>query len=250
MANVLDTIVATTELDAVNQMLAAIGTAKLDVGTDLSTVTNADVVTAVDILKRTCRELCSEPWRFNTEFNYPIAPANAAFVWSEFDATSKTLAVFTPPTDLAFFLPSIRPDQTGLQKLDTTIRTSRQYMVASAKVPVFYDRIHNRDGFENRTYLYLDTVWFRPFSDMPESARKYIVTAAARAFAQSVVGSQELSVFTQDDLARAYRTFKRSEGEEDDYNIFDNSDVSGFLGERPNVQPNSIFTLRQALGLL
>lgn len=248
MANVLTTIVATTELDAVNQMLAAIGERKLPAATDLSASTNAYVTTAVDILKRACRELCSEPWKFNTEFNYPITPTETAFSWDEYDGTTKTLSVFLPPSDLARFLPSVRSDQSGFNKLDTTIRLSRQYGDPTF-VQVFYDRIYNRDGFEDRDYLFLDTVWFRPFTDMPEVARKYIVTAASRTFAESVVGSKELSIFTEDDETRAFRALKRAEGEDDDYSIFDTTDVSGALGNRVNFMPNSIYTLRQALGL-
>ena len=59
-------ITPTTELQAINTMLSAIGEAPVN---SISGVTNVDVSVAINILDETSLSVQSEGWNFNTEYN-------------------------------------------------------------------------------------------------------------------------------------------------------------------------------------
>ena len=59
-----------SELPAVNQILQTVGQAPV---TTLDQ-TNPDVAIAYDTLQQVSREVQSEGWTFNKEFNYPFLP--------------------------------------------------------------------------------------------------------------------------------------------------------------------------------
>lgn len=219
-----------TELEAVNAMLSAIGEAPLPAGTDLSVATQADVLMALNLLRNTTRDVQSMGWRFNTEHGYQLAPA-ATYSWVDTASVTTLLNIFTPPANLIRFTVTKTADQ-QLPDVDTVLRPSRKYTPGTL---VFYDRILNRDGFPQteRPYLYIEPVWAFDFEKMPEEARRYCAISAARQFAQQAKGSQMLSSFTERDEMLALRNLKREFGEEDDYNMLQNTDVSKHLGLRP-----------------
>lgn len=216
-------------LDAVNEMLSAIGESPIS---DLASATQADVALAVNLLKGTTRSLCAEKWKFNTEFGLEISPEASTLSWTGNDGTTDTLNVFLPPTGLASF--TLTPNK-GMENLDVVIRKSKVYQVESANVLVFYDRALNRDGFVSTDYpyLYINPVWFLEFDDMPDSAKRYATIRAARQLAQRAVGSPDLSQFTDRDEALAYRALRQDQKLEDRYTIFDSADTLSALGGRP-----------------
>jgi hypothetical protein len=186
------TIAATTELEAVNVMLAAIGEAPVS---DLEATTQADVRMALDALRSTMREVLSQRWRFNTEFGFTLMPAGIV----EYGTTPYN--VFTVPADLASFELSRVPEQ---RDFDIIVRPSRLYAPGTR---VFYDRLNGRDGLALSS-LKIDPVWFLGFTDCPEAARRYIVVRAARRFQQSTVGSTDLDGFTSEDEAKALEALR------------------------------------------
>lgn len=226
----LSTIAATTEVDAVNAMLSTIGEAPFANQTELDASTSTDVTTAVNALRDTIRALCSQPWKFNTETGYKLTAAGT-IVWT---ADSVSINVFTPPTNLLAFTPTIRADQQGSKYTDAIVRLSRQYN-SPTFVPVFADRATGRDGFPvaDRTFLYIDPLWHVPFAYLPETAKAFVIAHAGRVWQQGVVGSDVLRQFTADDERLALRNLKRDQGQPDDYNMFSNADVSKHLGLRP-----------------
>ena len=61
---------ATTKLDAVNQMLSSIGEAPaVSLDTD-----NPEIAVAESTLDEVSRTIQSEGWNFNTEYEYPFTP--------------------------------------------------------------------------------------------------------------------------------------------------------------------------------
>lgn len=232
MTAIFSGIVPTTELEAVNAMLSAIGEAPI---TTLSPLPTApDVVMAINLLRNQCREVCTMGWRFNMEWGYEIPPAVTNTVTSR-DGTSINAATFIPPAQLARFRVSACQGQIGSQTLDLVVRKPRTLDPAAYPL-VFYDRTNNRDGIDSSIwpYLYIDPVWFMDFDSMPDTARRYIVVRAGRQFAQQTVGSAELAGFAKEDEVFALRTLKRYEGQEDDQcNMFDHMmDTAAFLGNR------------------
>lgn len=226
-------LVLMTELDAVNAMLSAIGEAPI---ADVDTATQADVIIAINELRNATREVQAMGWRFNTEYGFQLPPA-ATLSWPDADGVTTLLNIFVPPDAPAMLDFSVTqiPEQQGDGYVDTAIRPSRVYTVSAAKVLVFYDRALNRDGFDASKYpfLYINPVWCFDYEQMPEVARRFTAILAGRRFQQRVVGSGELDGFTTHDESIALRNLKRKEGQEDDYNIFDNYSVSRVLGNRP-----------------
>lgn len=233
MAQQIINIVPTTELEAVNAMLAAIGEAPLPAGTDLATATQADVGNALNILRNSTREVQSMGWKFNTEFGFEVAPATT-FPWIDTAGKTTTLNIFKPAANMLSFKVTPTAEQTGWRMVDAVLRPSRKYLEATKPVIVFYDRSLNRDGFAQTDYpfLYIDPVWAFDFEQMPEEARRFCTIRAARQFVQSGVGSETLAGFTAQDEALALRNLKREHGENDNYNILRNMDTLKHLGGR------------------
>lgn len=231
----LTNIAPTTELDAVNTMLAAIGEAPID---SLDDVTATDVVMAVNMLRAAAREVLSLGWRFNMEWGFEIAPSATVPIHFR-DGSSDMLNVFVPPDGLVRFRVTACIGQIDSRAVDVTIRKPRRLDPATYPT-VFYDRANNYDGLlaSQHPFLYIDPVWFVDYEDMPEEARRYIAVRAARQFAAQVMGSAELSNFSEKDETYALRTLKRYEGQEDDtLNVFDNMrDTGAFLGGRAYYQ--------------
>jgi hypothetical protein len=223
---------AMTELQAVNTMLGSIGEAPLADGTDLSVQTQDDIVMALAVLRKKARDTMLTRWKFNTEFGYEIT-RTATYSWVDTAGVTTSLGIFKPPANLASFRVSQIAAQIGSKAIDAALRRSRKY-VETVPVIVFYDRAKNRDGFPtaDRTYLYIDPVWYITFEDLPDSARAYISLAAARTFQNSVVGSSSLNRFTQEEEDAARLILENDQGLEDDYNLFNNYQQFEFLGGR------------------
>jgi hypothetical protein len=220
---------ATTELEAVNAMLATIGESPI---ADVDTATQADATIAINTLRDVVREVQSMGWKFNTEFGYQVAPEAATYDWVDLDGVTTTLNVFKRPAGLIAFEITKIAAQQGSSYVDTTLKKSRKYQETGAYVEVFYDRRNNRDGFpaSNYPYLYINPTWLMDFTDMPETARRYCAIRAARRFQASVVGSETLAGLSERDEGIAYRNLKRVEGQKDNFNVFNNSGTAAILG--------------------
>jgi hypothetical protein len=250
MPPLITNLSATTELEAVNAMLAAVGEQPLPSGTDLSTSTQADVAMALNILRNVTREVQSMGWKFNTEFGFEIVPTGTSPVaWTDTAGIVTQLNIFKPPAGMIAFSVTPIPAQQGSRSVDTEIRPSRKYVEAAKPVLVFYDRQHARDGFValDHAFLYINPVWLLDFEQMPESARKYVTARAAREFVQGSVGSATLSAFAQNSESLALRTLKREQGEEDSYNWLGNVDAQLARGGRGR-GPTGMFDQRTNRG--
>lgn len=229
-------IVPTTELEAVNSLLAAIGEAPVAQG-EVDTPTSVTTTMALNELKNAAREVLLMGWKFNTEFGYPLE-ASATYAWTGLDGSTATLNVYKRPTTpkylLRFHVSKIAAQQ-GSSLVDVILTKSRAYQEASAYVEVFYDRILNRDGLDSSlyTYLYIDPIWSMDFTDMPDEARRYITVLAGRRFIAHTVGSTTLLGFEEKDEFLALRALERQYGIEDDYNMMRQDDVLSFMGQRP-----------------
>ena len=67
------------------------------------------------------------------------------------------------------------------------------------------------------------------FSDVPEVARRYITTKASRIFQERVVGSDTLSAMNRNDEQTALFALREMEGDNGDYNIFDDNSTMRVL---------------------
>lgn len=217
-----DPSVPTTELDAVNSMLAAIGEQKLPSGTDLTTTGRADIDLAVDTLAKATRETLSAGWKFNFLYGYRLTPA----------------AILVGPTLYnTFTVPSnaISWTQTKCaENRDADLIERPSERIADLDEMFIYNRTFNTDLFDTTQfpYLYIDMVEARDFEKMPESARRFTAVRAARQFAAQTVGSPELVGFTQNDEMQAFRVLKREHGVTERLNFLDTFEGYNWAGGR------------------
>ena len=157
---------ATTKLDAVNQMLSSIGEAPaVSLTTD-----NPEIAIAESTLDEISRSIQAEGWNFNTEYEYPFTPDGNGQI--------------TIPTNI-------------LSITDNKIKSLGQYLT-TVREGKLYDKIAHSYTFT--TTVYCDVVWVYDFDDLPQPFKEYITTRASRVFASRVVGSEEqVKLIAQDE---------------------------------------------------
>jgi hypothetical protein len=152
------------------------------------------VVTALNVLDEVSREVQSEGWHFNTEFEYPLVRNSS----NQFSLPTNTL------------------------KIDTPIDKYTDIDVVQRGTSL-YDRKNHTDVFNEDLEV---TITFElTFEDLPQQFRTYINIKAARKFANRFLGSPEIESFTLRDEINAKATAVDSDSENADRTIFDNYDV-------------------------
>ena len=188
----------TTKLEAVNSMLSTIGEAPVN---SLSSGL-VDAETAETILNEVSRDVQSTGWNFNSEPDYTIAA----------------------DSDGNVVLPSeiVRAD---LANSETKFRSSKnEYVQRGNKM---YDKV--KHTFNIAKSLKLDVVVLLDFETLPEVARRYIAVKASRLFQERVVGSDTLSAMNRQDEQIALFALREMEGDNGDYNIFDDYSTASVL---------------------
>lgn len=213
----LDTYTPTTELEAVNAILAAANEAPVD-SLDAA-AGRGDVALALSTLAEVQRETLSYHWRFNSDINYRLTGVaeGDGYVFPE------------PPGMLAFTLTR----SSAQYGWDIVSRPSRTYQVGGASVRILTDRV---GGFDTLSVseLFINPVWAVPFSLMPEHARRYIVRSAVRRRVQQG-GYPNLQACAADE-AGAWRELQRHEGNAEKGNLFrDNPAMARMRGRTRNV---------------
>jgi len=181
--------VAQTKLDAVNLMLASIGQSPVNT---LSGSLPKDVNKAVVALDSALREVLTQGWSFNTDTEYSMSV----------DGTDRiavpAAALQIDPTYGQDFVP--------------------RYDSNSPAGMFLYDR--DKNAFDEHTQaVKVDIVWAFEFEQIPQHARQYIATKAARKYQSGIMASAILHQFTRDDESEAYATFRRVEKRQKRYNI-------------------------------
>lgn len=175
-------VVPTTELEAVNECLANIGQSPVS---SLSGDLGVDTQIALAYVRSVSRELQSQGWYFNTEYNYPLNPNGDG----DIIPPSNTLSIDTDADD---------------RDRDLIQRGTRMY-----------DR-------ENRTYTFTGPIRFRivlglPFEELPEAARRFIALRAARIFKNRVEGITDNEDQTDEAFALAH--LKADDARNADHNM-------------------------------
>lgn len=188
----------TTKLEAVNSMLSTIGEAPVN----SLTSGLVDAETAETILNEVSRSVQAHGWNFNSEPDYTVAADTSGNV--------------VLPTEI------LRAD---LANSVTKYRSTKQeYVQRGSKM---YDKI--KHSFNIGKSLKLDVVVLLDFEVCPEVARRYVTVKAARIFQERVVGSDSLSAMNRNDEQEALFALREMEGDNGDYNIFDDVSTSGVL---------------------
>ncbi len=182
----------TTELQAVNTILSAIGELPTT-GTVLSHGTSADVVMAKQILDEVNREVQAEGWHFNTDSKVTFTP----------DGGTKHIVL----TDGNIV-------RITVEGRDLTIR----YVSSERRL---YDKEENTYEFEAPLTEEAVVVYLFEFFGIPEAAKRYITIRSARIFQDRMVGSVSHHQFTERDEFKALLNLKEYEGSTASPTIFD-----------------------------
>ena len=178
-------VAATTELEAINIMLAAIGEAPINSLTDTLPV---DARTAQNTLTEVNKEVQSEGWSFNTEIDVTLTRDGSNQINLPTNVLRVDATIHQHPT--------IDPIQRGLK---------------------LYDRQNNKYEFDDD--LICTVVYFRDFNEITEQARRYINIKAARIFVDRLIGDQGLRTYTQEDETRARAILTESDYANADHNL-------------------------------
>ena len=179
------TVAATTELECINIMLAAIGEAPVN---SLTGTVPVDVRLAQSTLTEVNKQVQSEGWSFNTEIDVTLT-RNAS---NNIVLGTDVLRVDAQTHDH----PSIDPIQRGLK---------------------LYDRKNNTFVFDEDVKC--TVVYFRSFDELPEQARSYMTIKAARIFVDRFVSDQSLRTYTEGDEIRARSVLMETDLSNADHNM-------------------------------
>lgn len=182
------------ELAAVNDILASIGEPPVST---LEGDSNADVANARRILNKINRQIQSKGWTFNIEEGVELLP----------DVYSKMITF--SPEYLSVMSPS----------------GATQYVNRGGYL---YDRVSRTDQFEGAVTVNL--IRLKPYEEMPECFRHWIVTKASRQFNSRFFGAPEVDGVLQEEEAEAARDCFEYELDYGKYNMLDgDAFTSGLL---------------------
>jgi len=179
------TVAATTELEAINIMLAAIGEAPVN---SLTGTVPVDVRLAQSTLTEFNREIQSEGWSFNTEIDVTFTRDASKQIALPQNVLRVDANIHQHPT--------IDPIQRGLK---------------------LYDRLNNKFEFDED--LICTVIYLRTFEEIPEPARRYINIKAARVFVDRLVTDDGLRTYTEQDETRARAILMETDLANGDHNI-------------------------------
>ena len=183
--NLFVAVAPTTEIEAVNTMLATIGESPINSFEEI----NADISIARDTLIEVSRAVQLEGWHWNIEDNYTLRP------------DTRTGHIKLNPSVMCVHFPTA-------QEKELVIRGSH-----------VYDRVNHTLVFPPDFSVEVSITVQLPFDQLPESARRYIVIRAARVYQSRVVGSGTLHDFNERDEAMARATLLAEEYRLDRPNI-------------------------------
>ena len=181
------TYAASTELDAVNQILSSVGQAPVTT-LDLQ---NPEVAIVLTTLREVSKQVQSEGWTFNLERHYVLKP----------DTNSKEILY-----------------PTNALQIDTNTESHRDDYDVVRRGNKLYDR--NNHTFKFNQDITADITWFYEFEDVPPVIQNYITARAARMAAVKTVGEAQLAGLLQEQEIMTRAAAVEYDCNQADYSIF------------------------------
>jgi hypothetical protein len=192
-------LTTTTKLQAVNTLLATIGSAPVNT---ISGSNSADVAMALQTLDEVSLSVQSKGWHFNTEEERVYNPDP-----------------FTNEITVGNSVLLCDVEHPNNQDIDVVLRGTK-----------LYDR--KNMTFEFTKAVTAKVIFGLDWDDLPQAARFYIMIRSARIFQDRTVGSEKHHTFTLRDELTALTQLRRYEGDTADHSIFDNYDVFRVIDRR------------------
>ena len=182
-----------TKLDAVNGMLASIGQAPVN---SLAVAGIRDVAIANLALETQLRSVLNRGWSFNTDTDYELVPDGSGHV------LVPATALWLDPTNRSYDF--VQRFNGGAMKL--------------------YDRAKRTFVIEQNP-VHVNVIWAFEFEEIPQPARDYIATRAARIFQSQVIGSDILFRYTELHENEALASLQRLESRSKTRNMLTRNDA-------------------------
>ena len=181
-------LLATTELEAVNMMLAAIQEAPVSTITD---ETIEDAAIALSMLRQVTKEILGRGWHFNTDYDYVLSVDGNLNI----------------------------PIPTTASHVDPERSTSKDYV---RRGDFLYDREEQTFDFAAGTTVKCRIIWMFDYEDLPQTFRTYIAMRAANRFVQQTLGDEGNVQFSKEEVGMA-----RAEAVADDVRRSDSNMLTG-----------------------
>ena len=195
------TYAASTELDAVNQILSSVGQAPV---TTLN-LQNPEVAIVLTTLREVNRQVQAEGWNFNVERGYTFTP----------DSVTKHI---TYPNNVL--------------QLDTNTYEHRDDFQPIRRDGKLYDKY--KHTYEWDKAIEADVTWLFNFEDVPPAIQLYITARAARMAANKMVGDTGLFQLLQEQEVQTKAVAIEYDCNQADYSIFGWHDGENYYN---NYQP-------------
>ena len=195
------TYAASTELDAVNQILSSVGQAPV---TTLN-LQNPEVAIVLTTLREVNRQVQAEGWNFNVERGYTFTP----------DSVTKHI---TYPNNVL--------------QLDTNTYEHRDDFQPIRRDGKLYDKY--KHTYEWDKAVEADVTWLFNFEDVPPAIQLYITARAARMAANKMVGDTGLFQLLQEQEVQTKAVAIEYDCNQADYSIFGWHDGENYYN---NYQP-------------
>jgi len=195
------TYAASTELDAVNQILSSVGQAPVTT-LDLQ---NPEVAIVLTTLREVNKQVQSEGWLFNQERHYVLTP----------DSTTKEIEY-----------------PTNALQIDTHKEIHRDDYDVVRRGKKLYDRYNHTYEFTKN--LDVDITWLYEFNDVPPAIQNYITARAARMSALKTVGESQLVQLLQEQELMTRAAAVEYDCNQADYSMFGWRDGDNYYN---NYQP-------------
>lgn len=186
---------ASTELDAVNQILSSVGQAPV---TTLDQQ-NPEVSIVLSTLREVNRQVQSEGWTFNTEKHKTL------------NRNSQTNRILFPPDALSV-------DANKDAHRDGYHIVRRTLTLSGTTSAFLYDM--HRHKYEFETDLICDIVYLVDFDDTPPIVQSYITARASRLASVKLVGDSEIYNLLQEQEAQTRLALMEYEANQGDFSMF------------------------------
>ena len=164
------------------------------VTTRVETQTNPDVAIALNTLREVSREVQSEGWTYNKEFDYELTP----------DSNDE---IVIPDNMLQVDL-NISSKRSGNREFDSIIRGGK-----------LYDRIKHSYKWTAES-VYVDVLWYLEWEHIPDVVQAYIVARAATIVSSRIIGDGNQYQMLQQKEAYARAMALEYECNQGDYSYF------------------------------
>ena len=164
-----------------------------EVTTRVETQANPDVAIALNTLKEVSREVQSEGWTYNKEFDYKLTPDS-----------NKNILISDNMLQVDLNISTKRSDN---RQYDTVNRNGK-----------LYDRIKHTDQWDDSVYA--DILWYFDWEAIPDVVQAYIVARAATIVSSRIIGDGNQYQMLQQKEAYARAMALEYECNQGDYSFF------------------------------